>query len=96
MTIFQIIAFILANKAAIGELIKLIQDILASLKGDTAVALSEEAVAVMAAQYPALQSTLAVNGQSFMDLIKLIIEHREEIADLIKLIIGLFGNKGSN
>ncbi len=90
MTLFQIIAFILANKAAIGELIKLIQDIIASWAGDTAVALSEETVSAMAAQYPALQSVLAVNGQSFMDLIKLIIERREEIADLIQLIRDLF------
>lgn len=90
MTIIGIITFLIANRAAIGELVKLIQDLLERFNGDTAVAMSDETVSAMAVEYPALAEMAAVEGKSFMDLVKFIIDNREAIIDLVNMIRDLF------
>lgn len=90
MTIIQIIMFLLANKEAIGDLLKLIQELIKNWRGDTAVAMDAATVEAMVVQYPALVEACNTEGQSFADLLKLLLENLDEISKFIEVLKGIF------
>lgn len=92
MTIFQLIRLLLANQDVVLELIKLFQELFKG--GQVVVAMSDETASAMGEFYPALWKASGGDARpsSFLDLIKLIIENKEDLKELIKFIMELINS----
>lgn len=93
MNLITIITFLIANKQAIIELIKLIQDLADMFSGNTAFVMNDAYIENCQAQSPTLAAAAQAQGMSFGDLLKFLIENKDAILELIKLFTDLFGKK---
>jgi len=93
MNLITIITFLIANKQAIVELIKLIQELADMFSGNTAFVMSDELVSTCEEKSPVLSAAANAAGMSFGDLLKFLIENKDAILELIKLFTDLFSKK---
>lgn len=94
MNFLALIAFLVANRQAIIDLIQLVKEIIAQFGRGTAVALSEEQFSTLAAEkaqaYPELAALCETQNFNFRELLQLILENAEAIKELIQVIADLF------